>query len=235
MRCARVLRPGRAADDRLAAVRPQSRGSRRGGRVHGRSRGRSGLDIRPVAEAIERALAAALGHGDEAIQALAFLGCHPFGEAAVEVRAGARAHPCHRAFQNRETGQQHLGREQPGDGAIEQRRWSVRAGPAQRGEEAVEAERDAEIGEGAIAVALADAGPWRQRPSLAPYVVMRSAETAIDSWSAAKRTAEAGASVGSSRKAPSRRTEPSWTATPRRLGSPRCSATKARSASSRGK
>src|SRR5829696_1037447 len=87
------------------------------------------IAFRPVswAEAIERALAAALGPGDEAIQALAFLGCHPFGEAVVEVRAGARAHPCHRAFQNRETGQQHLGREQPGDGAIEQRRWPVRA------------------------------------------------------------------------------------------------------------
>src|SRR5260370_91775 len=56
---------------------------------------------------------------------------------------------------------------------------------------------------------------------------MSSAEPVIDNWSAAKRTADAGAMAGSSSEVPRTRSEPSWIATPRRLWSPAVSAARA--------
>ena len=90
------------------------------------------LNVWTVAQAIERALAPAIGDRDELVEALPLLRRHRLDQQAVQMRACARPNPGHGALKHRQARQQHLGFKQPCSCAVEQRRGAVGAGPAQR-------------------------------------------------------------------------------------------------------
>ena len=112
-------------------------------------------DERTLAQPVEGALPRAVGHDDERVETRPLLRRQPGGEPPEQVAGGARAHAGDRALEHGQARQQHLGGDEPGDRAVEQRRGAVGAGPAERVEEAVQAEPHAGVGE--LPVALADA------------------------------------------------------------------------------
>ena len=130
-------------------------------------------------------------------------------------------HPCPHSrdypFEHRQAGQHHLGREQPGNRAIEQRRRTIGAGPAHRVRNRFSRNATPKSVNLAIAVAIADARTMPPATHACDIIFISPAVPVMPSWSPANRVTVAGVYDRSSISVPSSRNEPSWTATPSRL------------------